>query len=124
MNIIITEVQENFLINKILKEEMLVQELGPKRLELVKFLDDNFKRGTTDPIRGEYGRPESSEVVVMLKDGKIITSMTDKELFEYIQMQPEFRNILSPKERDEFLKDSIIAWYNHKINPKTGNIIP
>jgi hypothetical protein len=121
-SIIITEHQENILKN-LIKEEV-IQELGTKRLTLMSFLDNNFMRGDAQPTRGEFGRPTSEQIVVMVKDGKPLTSMTDKQLFKYVQMQPEFRNILSPSERDKFLKDSIIAWYNHKINKKTGNIVP
>lgn len=121
--IIINEKQETFLINKILKESTddYVEELGPKRLELKKFLDSNFKKGSMDVI-GDDGEPSKIGLVVMVRDGKPIKSMDDKMLFYYIQSHKRFRNIVQRKDRDEFLKDTIIAWYNNEIT-KNGNIV-
>lgn len=121
--IIINEKQETFLINKILKESTddYVEELGPKRLELKKFLDSNFKKGSMDVI-GDDGEPSKIGLVVMVRDGKPVKSMDDKMLFYYIQSHKRFRNIVQRKDRDEFLKDTIIAWYNNEIT-KNGNIV-
>lgn len=89
-----------------------------KRLVVKKFLDDNFQRATMDKM-DDNGQPSKYEVVVMLtKDKKPVKTMTDKQLFYYIQAK--FKNILPEEERDEFLKDAIKKWYHKKIS-KTGS---
>ena len=52
----INERQEVLLMNAMLKEasDEYVEELGPKRLELKRFLDSNFRKGSIDKI-GEDG---------------------------------------------------------------------
>ena len=119
----INERQEVLLMNAILKEasDEYVEELGPKRLELKRFLDSNFRKGSIDKI-GEDGDPSKVELVVMMKDGKPLKSMDDKMLFYYIQSHKRFRNMVPKNDRDKFLKDTIIAWYNNEIT-KNGNIV-
>ena len=115
MRIIITENQEQVLINSLLHENF---DYGEKRLLIKKFLDDNFKKGTIDRM-GDNGTPEKLEFVILLtKDKKPVKAMTDKQLFYYIQER--FKNILPEEERDEFLKDIIKKWYNNRIS-KTGS---
>lgn len=119
----INERQEVLLMNAMLKEasDEYVEELGPKRLELKRFLDSNFRKGSIDKI-GEDGDPSKVELVVMMKDGKPLKSMDDKMLFYYIQSHKRFRNMVPKNDRDKFLKDTIIAWYNNEIT-KNGNIV-
>lgn len=115
MKIIISESQEQVLINNLLHEEV---DYSEKRLLVKKFLDDNFQRGTMDRM-DDNGNPEKYEVVVLLtQDKKPVKTMTDKQLFYYIQAK--FKNILPERERDEFLKDVIKKWYNRKIS-KVGS---
>lgn len=117
MNIIITENQEQKIINSILKEEV---DYSEKRLLVKKFLDDNFQRGTIDKMDNK-GNPGKYEVVVLLtKDKKPVKAMTDKQMFYYLQSR--FKDILPEAERDEFLKDIIRKWYYHKIS-KVGSSI-
>lgn len=119
-NIIINEKQEALLMNTILKESSdYVEELGPKRLRVKKFLDSQFKRGSSAIIDKE-GNPNKMEVVVMVQGDKPLKTMDDKQLFYYVQSH--FKDILPSDKRDDFLKKTIIAWYNKKIN-KNGNII-
>ena len=84
-----------------------------KRLLVKKYLDDNFKRGSIDRM-DDNGRPSKYEVVVLLTpDGKPVRTMTDKQMFNYLQAK--FKDILPEDERDAFLKDAMIKWYNRKI---------
>lgn len=115
MEIKITESQETKLINQLFLEQY---DYGEKRLLVKKFLDDNFKKGNIDRM-GDNGTPEKYEVVVLMtKDMKPVKTMTDKQLFYYLQSR--FKNILPEEERDEFLKDCIKKWFYNKIT-KTGN---
>lgn len=111
MKIIITENQEQLIINKLLSEQF---DYSEKRLMVKKFLDDNFQRGTMDKM-DDNGNPSKYEVVVLLtQDKKPVKAMTDKQLFYYLQAK--FKNILPEEERDEFLKDIIKKWYYKKIS--------
>jgi hypothetical protein len=114
VKIIITEKQEQVIINKLLKEMF---DYSEKRLGVKKYLDDNFLRGSIDKMKD--GRPGTEEVVILLtKDKKPVKTMTDKELFYYLQSK--FRNILPEDEIDDFLKDTIKKWYYNKIS-KVGS---
>ena len=111
MNVIITERQEQLLINSMVNEEL---DYGERRLCVKRFLDDNFKKGSIDRMDDD-GNPSKYEVVVMLtQDKKPAKTMTDKQLFYYLQSK--FRDILPEAERDEFLKDTIRKWYSDKIS--------
>jgi hypothetical protein len=115
VNYIITEHQEQLIINSLLSENL---DYGERRLYVKKFLDDNFKRGTIDRM-DDNGDPSKYEVVVLLtKDKKPVKTMTDKQLFYYLQSK--FKNILPDNERDEFLKDTIKKWYSKRIT-KNGS---
>lgn len=115
MKLIITEHQEELIINNILNENL---DYCERRLHIKKFLDDNFKRATIDKMDDD-GNPSKYEVVVLLtKDKKPVKTMTDKQLFYYLQSK--FRNILPDNEIDSFLKDTIKKWYVKKIT-KNGS---
>lgn len=116
MKVIITEHQEQVIINSMLNEEL---DYGNKRKLVKDFLDKNFQKGTIDVMDGD-GNPSKQGVAVMLtQDRKPVKAMTDTQLFYYIQAQ--FKTILPETERDEFLKNAIIAWYNGKID-KNGDV--
>ena len=116
-NYIITEGQEQIIINSLLNEQY---DYCEKRLMVKKFLDDNFKKANIDKL-DDKGNPIKYEVVVQLtKDKKPIKTKSDKQLFYYLQER--FKDILPEDERDEFLKDVIIKWYNNKIS-KNGTTL-
>lgn len=111
-NIIITEEQEALLMNTVLKNSP-IEDLSDKVLSVKKYLDKYFQKGDIDQIKD--GKPDKLQIVVMKADnGKILKTLTDKQLFD--QVQTDFRNILPEKDRDEFLKKVIIHWYNNKIS--------
>ena len=123
-NIIITESQEALLMNTLLNaspetEVKLTadvsssEDLSDKILSVKKYLDKYFKKGNIDQIKD--GKPAKLEVVLMMSDnGKILKTLTDKQLFD--QVQTDFKNILPEKDRDKFLKDVIVKWFYNKIN--------
>ena len=123
-NIIITESQEALLLNtlfntqpekeiKVTDKASSSEDLSDKILSVKKYLDKYFKKGDIDQIKD--GKPAKLEVALMMSDnGKILKALTDKQLFD--QVQADFKNILPEKDRDAFLKDVIIKWYNNKIN--------
>ena len=123
-NIIITESQEALLMNTLLNaspetEVKLTadvsssEDLSDKILSVKKYLDKYFKKGDIDQIKD--GKPAKLEVVLMMSDnGKILKTLTDKQLFD--QVQTDFKNILPEKDRDKFLKDVIVKWFYNKIN--------
>ena len=122
-NIIITESQEALLLNtlfntqpekeiKVTAKASSSEDLSDKILSVKKYLDKYFKKGDIDQIKD--GKPAKLEVALMMSDnGKILKALTDKQLFD--QVQADFKNILPEKDRDAFLKDVIIKWYNNKI---------
>lgn len=115
MEILITEQQEQLLINHCLNEAL---DYSEKRLLIKKFLDDNFQKGSIDGM-GKDGEPSKTEVVVRLtQDKKPVKTMDDKQLFYYLQAK--YRDILPESERDDFLKDTIKKWYDNKIS-KAGS---
>ena len=117
MNIIITEEQEQRIINAILKENM---DYCEKRLSVGKYLDDHFVKGHTTGV-GEDGLPVNTDIVVMVSDDKKpVKSMSDKQLFYHIQ--DKFKDILPEDERDQFLIATAIAWYNGKLS-RNGTIV-
>ena len=125
MNIIISEKQEQILINAMLQETITSGvDYCEARLYIKKFLDGKFLKGTTSSQFDEHGNPKNEEVVVMVdKDKKPIKAMSDRQLFEYLEAQPEIIDILPKEERTEFLKETMIAWYENRIN-KNGTIKP
>lgn len=121
--IIINEKQEQILMNAILKEEVYNHDYSSKILTIKKILDKNFIKGKAGLSKNEKGEPYQEEVVVMLCNGQPAQTMTDKQLFYYLQHKDEIRNILQPEERDNLLKKVIVAWYQNKLNDR-GSILP
>jgi hypothetical protein len=116
--IIISEKQEILLINSLLNEEYGF-DYGEKRLLIKKHLDDNFMKGSSTEIIN--GKPTKIELVVMLGPDKApVKTMSDKQLFEYLES--EFQSIVPKSERTNFIKETMIAWYNNRIS-KNGNVI-
>jgi len=108
MKLIITENQEQIILNNILKEEV---DYSEKRLLVKKYLDDNFKKGELK----RKGENEPIECYVQVtKEQQPIKSFDDKRLFYHIQAK--FRDILPEEERDEFLQDVINKWRDKKIS--------
>jgi hypothetical protein len=119
-NIIITESQEAMIMNALLQDNPIeaeskdtpAEDMSDKILSVKKYLDKYFKKGDIDQIKD--GKPSKLEVVIMVSDnGKFLKTLTDKQLFD--QVQADFKNILPEKDRDAFLKDVVIKWYNNKI---------
>ena len=105
-------------MNAMLKEEF---DYGNKRLLIKQHLDDNFQKGTIDKM-DDSGNPAKQSVVVMLtKDKKPVKTMNDRQLFYYLQSH--FNTILPEEDRDEFIKNTMIAWYDNKLNDN-GDIEP
>lgn len=123
MEIIINEVQEPLAmqgtLERIMEESTPMQEEGQKRLIVKDFLDKNFvKANIASPTYGSI--PKNQSIVVMVDTTKKpIKSLSDVQLFYLLQEQ--FKNILPIQQRDEFLKQTIIAWYNNKIT-RNGNL--
>lgn len=88
------------------------EDMSDKVLSVKRYLDKYFKKGDIDQIKD--GKPSKLEVAIMVSDnGKFLKTLTDKQLFD--QVQTDFKNILPEKDRDAFLKDVVIKWYNNKI---------
>ena len=118
MEVLITERQEQILINHCLQEQI---DYSEKRLLLKKFLDDNFQKGSID-VMNDNGEPSKTEVVILLtQDKKPVKTMNDEQLFYYLQSK--FRDILPEEERDEFLKDTIKKWFYDKITKAGSSLI-
>lgn len=112
MKVILTEEQERKLVKHLIKESYSY----PDKVLLVKeFLDQHFSRATYDS-EDDNGKPSEKQVVAwMNSSNEAVKTYTDVQLFE--MLQEEFKTILSDtKERDEFLKKIIKAWYNNKID--------
>jgi hypothetical protein len=115
--IIINEKIESKILQYLINEEV---NLSDKVLLVKKYLDDNFARADNSTI-GLDGFPRTEKVVAWLDDYKqLIKNITDVQLFYVIQ--EKFKNIISDKkERDNFLKQVIKDWYNHRIT-KNGSL--
>jgi hypothetical protein len=113
--ITITESQFNELKKKINENYFVETE---KVKAVVKYLDDNFLRGSM-PAIGEDGYPKAIGIVGMkFKDGTIAKNMTATQLF-YL-LQDKFNKIYEdPKQRDALLKKIVVDWYYRKIS-KSG----
>ena len=117
--IIISESMEQKLFQYLINEAIAE---GEKRLEVVKYLDDNFKRADKT-ILNKDGEQESSKLVVWLDN-------TTKQPFKtltlenlYFMVQKKFQNIFGDKkQRNQFIWDTVNAWYNNNYNKTTGNI--
>lgn len=123
MEIIINESQETLAmqgaLERIMEASIPTQEEGSKRLIVKDFLDKNFvKANIASPTYGSI--PKNQAIVVMLDTNKKpVKSLSDIQLFYLLQEQ--FKNILPIQQRDVFLKQTIVAWYNNKIT-RNGNL--
>lgn len=111
-NIILTENKIHTLLKAMVKESY---GSWSEKVELVKnYLDRHFARAKAT-IMDKNGRPSFQEVVAWLDDNKqVVKTLTDVQLFYVIQ--DEFKDIIADKqERDDFLKQVIKNWYEHKI---------
>ena len=112
-NIIISEEQENEL-KKRLSENYFVE---TDKVKMIRdFLDDHFERGA-NPYMGGDGYPVMKPIMG-LKIGDPDNStkpMTPSQVF--YMLQDRFKGICSDrKERDAFLKQVLIDWYNKSIS--------
>lgn len=118
MRIIISEEQEAMLLGMLMNES--ISDYCDKRLIIKKHLDDHFMRGSIPSMNAD-GHPVKQELVIMLgADGKPMKSMSDKQLFEYLS--DTFKEIVPKEERDKFIKDTMIGWFNRDIT-RNGTIV-
>lgn len=108
----ITETQKDKLI-KTISEEANMFKLDQINM-VKKFLDENFLRAKMKKI-GENGLPVNKDIVILVdKNKQPIQYITYKELL--IILQNDFKNInVDKKERDEFLRDTLIKWSKKEI---------
>lgn len=120
MRIIINERQEKMLVNFLLKESE-----GDRNLEVFKWLDNHFMKGSYDSLIGGYMQP--TKVVIWLDGNKQPTknAITSERLFDIVQ--DRFSSFCSnEEERDKVLHDIVDAWLginNKSYNKDTGNIL-
>ena len=118
--IIISEEMERKIFQHYISEAISE---GDIRLEVIKYLKDNYLPADKT-ILNKDGEQESAPLVIWL-------DKTTKQPFKTItleklfwKIQDVFQNIKDDKkERDEFLWDTIKAWYSNTYNPNTGNLI-
>lgn len=113
-----TNEQLNYIQRHILEEETNIfkYSVDPNKVMAVKrYLDDNFVRGQI-PTMGEDGYPKTLYIVGMKgSDGNIMKNMSARQLF-YL-LQDKFSKIYMDKsQRDKFLKQVMVDWYNKKIS--------
>lgn len=118
--IIISEEMERKIFQHFINEAVSD---GDIRLEVIKYLKDNFVPADKTIINKD-GEQESAPLVIWL-------DKTTKQPFKTItlektfwKIQDKFQNLKDDKkERDEFLWETLKAWYNGNYNHSTGNII-
>lgn len=108
---IISEAQRHLLEMEILKESY-----SEKVLDIKKFLDQNYKRG--EMLKSKDGQQKTIGVFVQLSDKGMPTKSTMSFDDVFYRLQKERQNILPKEDRDEFLKEVIRAWYEHRINDR------
>lgn len=111
--IIITEKQEQTLLEHLIMEQTFVIE--PNKVLLVKaYLDKNFHKGKLAQF-GANGMPEEIPVVGMLSAGQPVKNLTARQLFDVLE--DEFRGMFSDKiQRSKFLAQVIKDWYAGRIS--------
>lgn len=111
--IILTEIQEKELIKFMIMEKTYPIN-SEKVLEVKKYLDKNFKRGTLNQF-GMNGLPENTPVVGILSNNEVVKNLTAKQLLDILE--DEFRGMFSDKiQRKHFLKQVMIDWYYNRIS--------
>ena len=120
--IIITESQEQALVNYLNQQEKPVVKKGkpyvvnPEKVLIVKqFLDKNFKKGNAESL-GANGMPCKVNIVGMLSsNGQVLRNLQFEELHDLLI--DRFKNMFFDKdERDCFLKQVMNDWFNDKIS--------
>lgn len=117
--IIITESMEQKLFQHLINEAI---EEGAKRLEVLKYLDNNFQRADKT-ILNKNGDQESTQLVIWLDNvtKQPFQTLTLEKV--YFMIQKKFQHIFGDtKQRNQFLWDTVNAWYNNNYNKETGNI--
>lgn len=111
--IILTEAQEKQLLEYIIMEK--TYPIEPNKVLLVKkYLDKNFKQGKLDEF-GSNGLPNSTPVVGMLTNGKVVKNLTAQQLLDVLE--DEFRGMFSDKTQNKkFLIQIIKDWYYNRIS--------
>ena len=110
--IYITESQEKEL-KRLIFERYFVE---PEKVKIVKnFLDSNFERGG-NPVLGEDGYPSVKPILGLKIPGSDEQKpMTPSQVF--YMLQDKFKDMYSDrKQRDSFLKQILIDWYNRNIS--------
>jgi hypothetical protein len=119
--IIISENKRGVLFSAILNESLTNGDESDKVLSVVKFLDGSFSRADENSY-DDNGHPANKELVAWLTPKKEVAKLLTATQLFYV-VQEEFKNLISDKkERDDFLKKVIKAWYYHNIT-KEGSII-
>ena len=120
--IIITESQEQALVNYLNQEEKPVVKKGkpytvnPDKVLIVKqFLDKNFKKGSAESL-GANGMPCKVNIVGQLSsNGEVLRNIQFEELHDLLI--DRFKNMFLDKdERFCFLKQVMNDWFNDKIS--------
>ena len=102
--------------------------MSDKLLQIIDYLDKNFTKASSDNgTLNTNGEIEKKSLVALLDDSKnVIKLLTDRQLFDILQER--FKTILpnnsdkEKKNRDNFLKKVLIAWYHNNIT-KEGSVI-
>ena len=126
--IIITEAQEQKLIEILNNEELpVVQQMpvskkvnkpycvDPDKVKVVKsFLDNNFQKNNLERI-GANGMPEKVRIVTMFSStGEPLKNLYDEDLHDLL-IEKFKKMFLDSNERSLFLKQVMNDWFDNKI---------
>lgn len=126
--IIITEAQEQKLIEILNNEELpVVQQMpvskkankpycvDPDKVKVVKsFLDNNFQKNNLERI-GANGMPEKVRIVTMFSStGEPLKNLYDEDLHDLL-IEKFKKMFLDKNERSLFLKQVMNDWFDNKI---------
>jgi hypothetical protein len=113
-NILITEEQERFIINNLMKESSSFYPDSEKVMVVKDYIEKNFSKQVIDDIDAN-GYPTQSTVAIMKnKSGQPINSLKPRDLF--LVLQDKFQTIYQNRNmRDAFLKQVAMDWLNGKI---------
>ena len=118
VKIILTELQEQSLMQKLINEEVSD---GDVRLEVINYLNNNFIKADKSIINDKGDLQYKKLVIWVDKNKEPIKTLSIEDLFWLLQ--DKFKNIKSDKKiRDAFIWDTLKSWYLNQYNKKTGNI--